>query len=137
MANKGGARRGAPLAAPAGPAAAKTRRRPPRAPPPPRPRRRGGGGGRPRGGGGGGAGRGGGRWVAVVAVAALASAGGALALPAVLGGAIDALVKHGDVGPWLKWCALLVALMVAAEMLDSLAAGAANARSTAWLRHDL
>src|SRR3954452_13052406 len=82
-------------------------------------------------------GRQGGFWVAVVAVAALASAAGALALPVVLGGALDALIEHGHAGMWLRWCALLVALLVAAEVLDSLAAGAATARSTAWLRHGL
>src|SRR4051812_6958502 len=77
----------------------------------------------------------GGPWVALTAVAAVASAGGALALPAVLGGALDALLDGGDAGPWLKWGALLVALLVAAETLDSYAAGASSARSTAWLRH--
>src|SRR4051812_47979873 len=83
------------------------------------------------------AGRQGGAWVVLTAAAAVASAGGALALPAVLGGALDALFEHGSAGPWLHWCALLVALLVVAEMLDSLAAGAASARSTAWLRHSL
>src|SRR5215218_8832308 len=82
-------------------------------------------------------GRHGGPWVAAAAIAALASAGGTLALPAVLGGALDALVEHGEAGQWLTWCALLVAVLVAAEVLDSLTAGAATARATAWLRHRL
>jgi ATP-binding cassette subfamily B protein len=82
-------------------------------------------------------GRQGGPWLVALAVAALASAAGALALPAVLGGAVDALVRDGSPGPWLMWCVLLVGLLVAADMLDSLAAGAAIARSTAWLRHEL
>jgi ATP-binding cassette subfamily B protein len=77
----------------------------------------------------------GGPWVAALVVAALATAGGALALPAVLGRAVDALVHGGAPGRWLTWCAALVALLVAAEVLDSLASGTAIARSTAWLRH--
>jgi ATP-binding cassette subfamily B protein len=79
----------------------------------------------------------GGLWIGALALAALASAGAGLALPAVLGHAVDAVVRSGDPGPWLIWSALLVALLVGAETLDSLAAGAAIARSTAWLRHEL
>jgi ATP-binding cassette subfamily B protein len=79
----------------------------------------------------------GGLWVGGLAVAAIASAAGALALPAVMGRAIDALVTHGTPGPWALWLALLVALLVAAETLNSFSAGAATARSTAWLRHSL
>lgn len=79
----------------------------------------------------------GGLWVGALALAAIASAGGALALPAVLAGAVDAVIGDGAPGPWLVWLALLVALLAAAETLNSLAAGAATARSTAWLRHAL
>lgn len=79
----------------------------------------------------------GGLWVGALAVAAIAGAGGALALPAVLGGAVDGVIRHGNSGRWLIWLGLLVALLVATETLNGLAGGAATARSTAWLRHSL
>lgn len=79
----------------------------------------------------------GGPWVAVLALAALAIAAAEIALPAVLGGALDAVLGEGDSGPWLLWCALLIAVLVACDTLDDLASGAAIARSTAWLRHAL
>ena len=79
----------------------------------------------------------GGPWVGALALAALASAAGALALPAVLGRAVDAVIVDGAPGPWLIWLALLLGLLAGAEALNSFAGGAAIARSTAWLRHTL
>jgi ATP-binding cassette, subfamily B, bacterial RamA/AmfB len=78
-----------------------------------------------------------GPWVSVLAVTALAAAAAEIALPAVLGRALDAVVEAGDAGPWLMWCGVLITLLVAADTLDDLAVGAATARSTAWLRHAL
>ncbi|MEA2151310.1 MAG: ATP-binding cassette, subfamily bacterial RamA/AmfB [Solirubrobacteraceae bacterium] len=77
----------------------------------------------------------GGVWVVVLALASLTSAGAALALPAVLGRAVDAVVAGDSTGTWVIWCALVMTVLVAADALDNLAAGAAIARSTAWLRH--
>ena len=47
------------------------------------------------------AGRQGGGWVIVVALAAFVTSGIALALPTVLGHAVDGVVTDGDAGPWL------------------------------------
>jgi ATP-binding cassette subfamily B protein len=79
----------------------------------------------------------GGRWVIVLALASLMLAGAAVALPAVMGGAVNAIVGEGSPRPWLVWVAALVAVLVACDALDDLADGAARARSTAWLRHEL
>jgi ATP-binding cassette subfamily B protein len=69
-----------------------------------------------------------------MALAALAMTGAELALPAIFGRAVDDVVTNGAAGPWLAWCAALVAVLVASEALDDFAAGAAIARSTAWVR---
>jgi ATP-binding cassette subfamily B protein len=73
-------------------------------------------------------------WIAVLAVAMLALAAAELAFPAVLGRAVDAVVGAGASKSWLIWAGLLVAVRVASDGLGVLAAGAATARSTAWLR---
>ncbi|HEV7807052.1 MAG TPA: ABC transporter ATP-binding protein [Solirubrobacteraceae bacterium] len=76
-------------------------------------------------------------WSIVLALTALAAAAVTLALPLVLGHAVDGIVT-GDGGQrWLVWCGLLVAVLVACSALDDLATGAVVARSTAWLRHTL
>jgi ATP-binding cassette subfamily B protein len=80
------------------------------------------------------AGRKGGPWVVVVALAAFVTSGIGLALPAVLGHAVDGIVSDGGAGRWLAWAAVLLVVLVAASALDTLAAGIAIARSTAWLR---
>ena len=80
------------------------------------------------------AGRRGGGWAVAVALAALVSTGVALALPTALGHAVDGVVTDGRAGPWLAWTCGLVALLVAVSALDTLAAGAAVASSTQWLR---
>ena len=81
--------------------------------------------------------RAGGFWVVLLALASLAIAAAELALPYVLGGAVDALVTDGSAGSWVAWCAGILAVLVAADALDDLASGAAIARSTARLRHRL
>ncbi|HVF77582.1 MAG TPA: ABC transporter ATP-binding protein [Solirubrobacteraceae bacterium] len=73
----------------------------------------------------------------MLALTALAEVVVTLALPALLGGAVDAVVTGDDAGRWLIWCAGLVVILIACSALDDLATGAVVARSTAWLRHTL
>lgn len=75
-----------------------------------------------------------------------ASAAAGLALPAVLGHALDLLLAgagagsatgagaRADAGPWLALCAGLTALSVLLGALDGLVTASANARTTAWIR---
>ncbi|MCA1682514.1 MAG: ABC transporter ATP-binding protein/permease [Actinobacteria bacterium] len=79
----------------------------------------------------------GGPWLAALALASLAIAAAELALPAVIGGAVDAILEQRSVGLWALACGALIAVLVAADAIDDLAAGAAIARSTAHLRHGL
>jgi ATP-binding cassette subfamily B protein len=60
-----------------------------------------------------------------------------LALPAVLGGAVDALVEDRSAGAWGLACCVLVGVLVICDAFDDLATGAVVARCTAWLRHRL
>jgi ATP-binding cassette subfamily B protein len=79
----------------------------------------------------------GGAWVGVLALMALVIAGAELALPAVIGGAVDAIVRNRSPGFWVLVCAALIAVLVACDAVDDLSAGAATARSTAGLRRGL
>lgn len=79
----------------------------------------------------------GGGWVGVLALVALIMAGVELALPAVIAGAVNAVLDARSPGLWIVSCGTLIALLVACDALDDFAAGAAIARSTAGLRHDL
>jgi ATP-binding cassette subfamily B protein len=79
----------------------------------------------------------GGVWVVVLALTALATAATELALPAIIGGAVDAVVDGRSASVWIVCCGLLIAVLAACAALDDLAAGAAIARSTARLRHGL
>ncbi|MEY2512986.1 MAG: ATP-binding cassette, subfamily bacterial RamA/AmfB [bacterium] len=81
--------------------------------------------------------RDGGAWVAVLALASLVIAAAELALPAVIGGAVDALLDQRSTATWVLACGALIAALVIADAVDDLAAGAAVARSTARLRHDV
>nr|MBA3747303.1 hypothetical protein [Solirubrobacterales bacterium] len=78
--------------------------------------------------------RDGGAWVALLAFACVAVAAAEIALPAIIGRAVDALVAEGSAGIWAVWCGALLAVLVAADALDDLASGCAVARSTARLR---
>jgi ATP-binding cassette subfamily B protein len=78
-----------------------------------------------------------GPWLGVLALTALATAGAELALPAVIGSAMDALLDGRSTAAWVLVCGGLIAVLVAADALDDVAAGAAIARSTARLRHGL
>jgi ATP-binding cassette subfamily B protein len=79
----------------------------------------------------------GGAWVGVLALASLVIAAAELALPAVIGAAVDAILDERSPTTWVMACAALVAALVIADAFDDLAAGAAVARSAARLRHDL
>jgi ATP-binding cassette subfamily B protein len=68
---------------------------------------------------------------------ALVIAGAELALPAVIGGAVDAVLGRRAPGEWVLACAALIAVLVVCDAVDDLSAGAAIARSTAGLRRGL
>jgi ATP-binding cassette subfamily B protein len=68
---------------------------------------------------------------------ALATAAAELALPAVVGSAVDAVIDGRSAGSLVLICGVLIALLVTCDALDDFAAGAAIARSTAHLRHRL
>lgn len=76
----------------------------------------------------------GGPWLPVLILTALVLAASSLALPAVIGRAADAALGHASTS-WITWLAALIAVMVACDAAEDLAAGATTARSTAWLRH--
>jgi ATP-binding cassette subfamily B protein len=76
----------------------------------------------------------GGGWVGVLLAASLVLAAAQTALPAVLGGAVDAVLDGRDFAFWLLGCGLLVGVLLVCDVLDDLAAGMTTARSTAWLR---
>jgi ATP-binding cassette, subfamily B, bacterial len=75
----------------------------------------------------------GGAWVLLLSFTALALAGITIALPWVLGQAVDAVLGQAS-GAWITLVAGLVVALVACDALDDLAMGGATARSTAWLR---
>jgi ATP-binding cassette subfamily B protein len=79
----------------------------------------------------------GGRWLPVIGVSALAGTLSTLALPVVLGKAVDAIVM-GDAGrTWLVLSASLILIGVLADLVDSFAGVACVADTTAWLRNRL
>lgn len=85
----------------------------------------------------GGIARHGGFWLPVMGVSALAGAAAALALPAVLGHAVDTIVAGGDTGRWLALAAGLIALGVVVDLVDVFADTICVAGTTAWLRDRL
>ncbi len=76
----------------------------------------------------------GGGWVGVLLTASLVLAAAETALPAVLGGAVDAALNGGDFAFWVLGCGLLIGVLLICDVLDDLAAGMTTARSSAWLR---
>jgi ATP-binding cassette subfamily B protein len=79
----------------------------------------------------------GGPWLGVLALAALAMAVVELALPAVIGSAVDTILDGRSGGTSVLSCGVLIAVLVTCDALDEFAAGAAIARSTERLRHGL
>jgi len=82
-------------------------------------------------------GRSGGAWVAGLAASALALAIAETLLPAVLGRTVDSALDGAVSLVTLGAFAALVAVLVACDAFEDLAAGAVTARSTAWLRHSV
>jgi ATP-binding cassette subfamily B protein len=79
----------------------------------------------------------GGGWLPLIGMSALAGTLSALALPSVLGHAVDEIVTGG---PSVRWFALATALIlvgIAADLIDSFAGTACVAGTTAWLRNRL
>ncbi|MFJ2439558.1 ABC transporter ATP-binding protein [Streptomyces sp. NPDC087658] len=72
---------------------------------------------------------------ATVFLCSALSAGASLALPAVTGRTLDALLgQEGGARWWLLVCAAVITAEVALDALVALVSGVTNARSTAWLR---
>ncbi len=79
----------------------------------------------------------GGGWLPLIGAGALVDTLGMLALPAVLGRAVDAIIARSDSERWLALAAGLIALAVAADMVAAYAGTACVADVTAWLRNRL
>ena len=79
----------------------------------------------------------GGRWLPVIGLSALIGTLGTLALPTVLGKAVDVIVSGAEDGTWLLLAGLLIATGVVADLVDSFAGVACVAGTTAWLRDRL
>jgi ATP-binding cassette subfamily B protein len=78
-----------------------------------------------------------GAWAGILAATSMLLAGLYVALPTVMGRALDAVLGRGDSTLWLSLTAVCVTLLVACDAADDYAGAVANARSTAWLRHTL
>lgn len=76
-------------------------------------------------------------WLPLIAATALAGTLSTLALPAVLGRAVDAVIAGADSGPWVLRAAALIGVGVLVDLIDAFAAGACVAGTTAWLRDRL
>ncbi|MBW4701244.1 ABC transporter ATP-binding protein [Micromonospora sp. RL09-050-HVF-A] len=79
-------------------------------------------------------------WTPTLAVVTVAGTAAELALPAVLGRAVDAAVgaaPQSSPGRWLAAVTALVALLVVVGVIRDYGTGAATARSVAHLRHTL
>ncbi|GAB1515879.1 ABC transporter ATP-binding protein [Actinophytocola sp. KF-1] len=75
-----------------------------------------------------------GRWLPLIGFSALLGTVGALALPVVLGRAVDAIV-YGGPPVWFWLAAGLVVLGIATDLVDAFAGTACVAGTTAWLRN--
>jgi ATP-binding cassette subfamily B protein len=73
----------------------------------------------------------------LIGVTALVGSGVVLALPAVLGRSVDAIVAGNGYGRWFAVAAGLIALGVVCTLVDVFAGTACVAGTTAWLRHRL
>lgn len=78
-----------------------------------------------------------GGWLPLIGLAGLVDSIGALALPAVLGRAVDALVDGGDSTLWIVLAGVLIGVGVVFELVDAYAGTACVAGTTAWLRDRL
>jgi ATP-binding cassette, subfamily B, bacterial len=78
-----------------------------------------------------------GGWLPVIGAASLLGTLGALALPIVLGRAVDAIVSGVDSQLWLTLATGLILLGVVVDLVDVFAGTACVAGTTAWLRERL
>jgi ATP-binding cassette subfamily B protein len=76
-------------------------------------------------------------WLPLIGLNALIGSAVTLALPTILGHSVDAIVAHTDYTKWLVAAAALIALGIAASIVDAFAGAACVAETTAWLRHRL
>src|SRR3954471_14964748 len=77
----------------------------------------------------------GGVWASLLAVTSLAQAGASVLLPAVLGRAVDGVLRGSTSLTWPLVYGGLVALAMTGDALSELSVGAATANATATLRH--
>jgi ATP-binding cassette subfamily B protein len=78
-----------------------------------------------------------GAWLPLIGLAGLVDSIGMLALPAVLGRAVDALVYGGDSTFWIVLAGVLIGVGVVFDLVDAYAGTACVAGTTAWLRDRL
>lgn len=76
-------------------------------------------------------------WLPLIGAAALLGSLTVLALPTVLGRAVDAVVAQDTTGRWVLVACGLIALGIACDLVEVLAGTACVAGTTAWLRHRL
>jgi ATP-binding cassette subfamily B protein len=76
-------------------------------------------------------------WLPLIGVFALLDSAVTLALPTVLGRAVDAIASGNRVGQWLILACALIGVGIAAALVDAFAGTACVAGTTAWLRHRL
>lgn len=75
-----------------------------------------------------------GNWLPVIGVASLAGTTTTLALPTVLGKAVDSIVSDGDTTRWVAVAAGLIVLGLLSEIVGAFAGAVTVAGATAWLR---
>ncbi|HEY0803993.1 MAG TPA: ABC transporter ATP-binding protein, partial [Pseudonocardiaceae bacterium] len=77
----------------------------------------------------------GGWWLPLIGLGGLVGTLATLALPELLGHAVDALVSGKDSTPWLLLTGGLIGLGIVFELSDAFAGAACVANTTAWLRN--
>ncbi|WP_433162995.1 ABC transporter ATP-binding protein [Kribbella sp. CA-247076] len=76
-------------------------------------------------------------WLPLIGLNALIGSSVTLALPTILGRSVDSIVAGTGYTQWLMVAAGLIALGIAASLVDAFAGAACVAETTAWLRHRL
>ncbi|MGW1346996.1 ABC transporter ATP-binding protein [Kribbella sp. NPDC002412] len=76
-------------------------------------------------------------WLPLIGLNALIGSAVTLALPTILGRSVDSIVAGSGYTQWLIVAAGLIALGIAASLVDAFAGAACVAETTAWLRHRL